>query len=183
MLLDSSRRFAYAFALASLCLLVFDNPLSAETYQWTDKNGSVGFADSLGKVPPEYRKSARRLEEGSTGKSFQTLPGASEPNFSSPQQPPAEYSPRQDPDYWRDRLSAAQAQLAQLQQERQAAQAAYEELLGQYGRGTKLDPDAEGRASSRVAVLNQRIYEKETEIAAITEEARQAGMPSSLITP
>ena len=45
-------------------LLLF--PLSAlgETYQWTDEQGTVNFAEDLGKVPKKYRKKAKPLGDG-----------------------------------------------------------------------------------------------------------------------
>jgi len=169
--------FITAFALASLLVLTLTTPVAAETYQWTDKNGSVGFADSLDKVPPEYRKSATRLQENRSGKGFQTVPGAPETGGI-----PSEYVLSQDPDYWRERMLAAQEQLEQLKVQHQQAQQAYDNLLLQQFRGNRLDPDSETKASSKIRNLDQQIREKEREISAITEEARQAGVPSSALT-
>ena len=179
MLSHCRTRFICALVCASFLVLFLDSPVSAETYRWTDKNGSVGFADSLEKVPPEYRKSAKRLDEKKTGKNFQTVPGAPESGYTAP----SEYSPLQDPDYWRERLLAAHEQFEQLKTQRQQAQQAYDNLLIQQFRGNRLDPDSETKASSRIRDLEQQIRDKEREISAITEEARQAGVPSSAISP
>jgi len=159
-------------------MLAFANPVSAETYQWTDKNGSVGFADSLEKVPPEYRKSAKRLQEKGSSGNFQTVPGAPESGGI-----PSEYPPAQDPDYWREQILAAQQQLEQLRAQRQQTQQAYDNLLLQQFRGNRLEPDSETKASSRIRDLDQQIREKEREISNMTDEARRAGIPSSALSP
>ncbi|SRR5713101_1843214 len=170
--------FTCACVLASFLMLAFANPVSAETYQWTDKNGSVGFADSLEKVPPEYRKSAKRLQEKGSSGNFQTVPGAPESGGI-----PSEYPPAQDPDYWREQILAAQQQLEQLRAQRQQAQQAYDNLLLQQFRGNRLEPDSETKASSRIRDLDQQIREKEREISNMTDEARRAGIPSSALSP
>jgi len=33
----------------------------AETYKWTDKDGTVHFSESLGEVPPDYRNSVKSI--------------------------------------------------------------------------------------------------------------------------
>ncbi len=167
------------FALAPMFVFFLNTPVSAETYQWTDKNGSVGFADSLEKVPPEYRKSAKRLQDKS-GKNFQTVPGAPESNSVAP---PKYSPPAPDPDYWQERILAAQEQLEQLKALRQQAQQAYDNLLLQQFRGNRLEPDSETKASSRIHALDQQIRDKEREISNMTEEARRAGIPSSTLSP
>lgn len=170
--------FRAAFALASLLVFFLTTPLSAETYQWTDKNGSVGFADSLEKVPPEYRKSAKRLQENKSGKGFQTVPSAPESGDI-----PSDYSLSQDPDYWRERMLTAHEQLEQLKVQRQQAQQAYDNLLLQQFRGNRLDPDSETKASSRIRDLDRQIRDKERELSNMTDEARRAGIPSSALSP
>lgn len=44
-----------------LVLLLAATVAQAETYTWTDKEGTVHFSESLGEVPADYRKSARSL--------------------------------------------------------------------------------------------------------------------------
>ena len=171
--------FRAAFALASLLVFFLTAPVSAETYQWTDKNGSVGFADSLEKVPPEYRKSAKRLQENRSGKGFQTVPGAPESGDI-----PSDYSLSQDPDYWRERMLAAQEQLEQLKVQRQQAQQAYDNLLSRRSQHLpNLDVHDVEQASSRISAVDQQIRDKERELSNMTDEARRAGIPSSALSP
>jgi hypothetical protein len=172
--------FTCACVLASFLLLAFANPVSAETYQWTDKNGVVGFADSLEKVPPEYRKSAKRLQENKSGKSVKTIPGAPESDNAAP----PEYSLSQDPDYWRERILAAQEQLEQLKTQRQQAQQAYDNLLGQRNQHSRpIDAQDVEKAASRISDVDRQLLNKEREISNITDEARRAGVPSSALSP
>jgi uncharacterized protein DUF4124 len=171
--------FRAAFALASLLVFFLTTPVSAETYQWTDKNGSVGFADSLEKVPPEYRKSAKRFQDKS-GKNFQTVPGAPASNDAAP----SEYSLSQDPDYWRERMLAAHEQLEQLKVQRQQAQQAYDNLLSRRSQYLpNLDVHDVEKASSQISAVDQQIRDKEREISNMTDEARRAGIPSSALSP
>jgi hypothetical protein len=44
-----------------LVFLLVATVAQAETYKWTDNDGTVHFSDSLGKVPADYLKSAKPL--------------------------------------------------------------------------------------------------------------------------
>jgi hypothetical protein len=44
-----------------LVLMLATTAAQAETYQWTDREGTVHFSESLGVVPANYRKSAEPL--------------------------------------------------------------------------------------------------------------------------
>src|SRR2546429_1374626 len=100
-----------ALALAACLVLLPPDPASAETYQWTDKNGTVGFTDSLESVPPQYRQSAKRVEGNKSTKPLQVVPS---PPGRDNTMPPAPTD--QDNLYatWRQRLSAARAELEEL---------------------------------------------------------------------
>ena len=49
--------------LVVIILVFFAAFALAETYTWTDDQGTVNFADDLGKVPKKYRKKARVVGE------------------------------------------------------------------------------------------------------------------------
>lgn len=51
-------------SIAIVVLLLFSFPAFAETYKWVDSHGTVNYADDLGKVPPKYRKKAKRIGGG-----------------------------------------------------------------------------------------------------------------------
>jgi len=44
-----------------LILLLAATAAQAETYKWTDKEGTVHFSESIGEVPANYRQSAEQI--------------------------------------------------------------------------------------------------------------------------
>ena len=97
-----------ALALAACLGLLLPDPAAAETYQWTDKDGNVGFTDSLEKVPPQYRQSAKRLEETKEStKSFQKVPTPPSRNNMMPSAPTDQGDPSA---VLRQRMTAARAE-------------------------------------------------------------------------
>jgi hypothetical protein len=131
-------------------------------------------------VPPEYRQSAKRLQENKSGKGLKTIPGAPESDTAAP----PEYLPLQDPDYWRERVLAAQEQLEQLKIQRQQAQLAYDNLLGQRNQHSRpIDAKDVEKAASRLSDVDRQLLNKEREISNMADEARRAGVPSSVLSP
>ena len=170
-----------ALALAACLALLPPDPASAETYQWTDKNGTVGFADSLEKVPPQYRDSAKRLEEtkGST-KTFQRVPTPPGLDNTMPSAPTD-----QDDLYatWRQRLSAARAELEELKKQRHVVQKEYDTLRAEFYVRSFADPEKDAKLRAKLAELDETIRKKETDITtSIPDEARRAGVPSSVLS-
>ncbi|HJV65757.1 MAG TPA: DUF4124 domain-containing protein [Geomonas sp.] len=46
-------------------ILLYSLPVMAETYEWTDQQGTVHFTEDLGTIPKKYRKRAKRVgDEG-----------------------------------------------------------------------------------------------------------------------
>jgi len=175
------RLLASVLALSVSLVLLLHDPASAETYQWTDKDGNVGFADSLQKVPPEYRNSAKRVEEtkGST-KTFQRVP--TPPGRTNTM--PNDLGPSDSYDSWRARLEAARADLEELRAKRQKAQEEKDNLLFRRNQQSRpLDSDIEAKATSKINELDQRIRDKEYEITTtIPDEARRAGVPAGVLS-
>jgi len=179
------RLLTSAMALAACLALLLQDPASAETYQWTDKDGNVGFTDSLEKVPPPYRKSAKRVDETKEStKTFQrvpTPPGRSNTMPSAPTDQGDLYA------VWRQRMTAARAELEELRAKRQKAQEEYDNLLflrrNQQLRSYRIDPDTEAEAASKISALDQRIRDKEYDITtAIPDQARRAGVPPGALS-
>jgi len=85
---------------------------------------------------------------------------------------------------WFERIRVARAELDKLKVERQKSQTAYDDILGQWrGRGSRVDPEKEAQASAAVKEIEQRIQDKEYELnTTIPDEARQAGVPSSVLS-
>jgi hypothetical protein len=63
-------------------LLLVATAAQAETYKWTDKQGTVHFSDSLQSVPSAYRKVARPLALDNSSGSIST--GASSAQAAAP---------------------------------------------------------------------------------------------------
>ena len=155
---------------------------AADMYQWVDENGTVWFADSLDKLPPEYRAWAyhkrKKVQEG--------------PSITTPVNPQSEAVPSPEPSAspkdpyasWQERIKKARAELEELKRQRQQAQAEHEGIVSQLRvRGSRIDPEKEAQAAANVKELEQRIRDKEYEInTTIPDEARQAGVPSSILS-
>ena len=157
---------------ASVCL--------AETYRWTDKNGNVGFADSLQQVPQEYRESAKRLDSpsgGSSTKPLQIIPSPPQSNTDVPAMDPEETYAT-----WRERARQARADLEQLKLQRDATQKEYDKLRGEgYGKVFS-DAAADEKYRARLTELDQQITQKEQEITTtLPDQARKAGVPPGVL--
>ena len=154
----------------------------AETYRWTDKNGNVGFADSLQQVPEQYRESAKRLDSNSGGpktKPLQVIP-------SIPQSDISTSAPAVDNEEvyaaWRERAREARADLEQLRIQREATQKEYNTLRGEgYGKVFS-DATADEKYRARLTELDQQISQNEQEISTtLPDQARKAGVPPGVL--
>ena len=169
------RLLTSAMALAACLLLLLHNPASAETYQWTDKDGNVGFTDSLEKVPPQYRKSAKRVDETKEStKTFQRVPTPPGRNNTMPSAPTDQGDPYA---VWRQRMTAARAELEELKKQRQTVQKEYDTLRAEFYVRSFADPEKDAQLRAKLAELDEKIRKKEYEInTAIPDEARRAGV-------
>src|SRR5207245_1151801 len=170
------RLLTSAMALAACLVLLLQEPASAETYQWTDKDGNVGFTDSLEKVPPQYRKSAKRLEETKEStKTFQRVPTPPGRNNTMPSAPTDQGDPYA---VWRQRMTAARAELEELKKQRQTVQKEYDTLRAQFYVRSFADPEKDAKLRAKLAELDEKIKKKENDInTAIPDEPRRAGVP------
>src|SRR2546422_187771 len=169
------RLLTSAMALAACLVLLLQEPASAETYQWTDKDGNVGFTDSLEKVPPQYRKSAKRVDETKEStKTFQRVP--TPPGLNNTM--PTDLGPSDSYDSWRARLEAARAELEELKKQRQTVRKEYDTLRAEFYVRSFADPEKDAQLRAKLAELDEKIRQKEYEITTtIPDEARRAGVP------
>ena len=166
-------------ALASCLVLFLHDAASAETYQWTDKDGNVGFVDSLEKVPPQYRKSAKQFTEKESKKPFQTVP---EPPGRSNTMP-ADLAPGDPYTAWRHRMTAARTELEELKKQREKVQKEYDTLRAEFYVRSFADPEKDAKLRAQLAELDEKIRKKENDITTtIPDEARRAGVPSSVLS-
>jgi hypothetical protein len=176
-------RFLGTIILPSLLIIVPLTISFADTFTWTDKNGVVGYADSLQKVPPEYRESAKRVDRspsspGSSGKTYQRVP--SPPSTSS--SPPMMNSDETYAD-WRERIRAVRAELDHLRAQRADAQKEYENFRGELFKRGLAEPNTDSMLQSRLTDLDNQITQKEYELnTTIPDEARRAGVPPGVLS-
>jgi hypothetical protein len=173
-----------ALALAACLVLLPSDPASAETYQWTDKNGNVGFTDSLENVPPQYRQSAKRVEGKESTKPLQVVPSPPGRDNTMPSSPTDQDELNAT---WRQRMIAARAELQELRAKREKAQTAYDALRRPTWIPTlrlfQIDPEKDAQAAATLKELEQRIRDKEYEISTtIPDEARRAGVPPGVLS-
>lgn len=174
---------APGIALLSASFL-FANGLSiADTYQWVDKNGNLGFADSIEKVPPQYRSAAKKIAKTPPPKDLTDVPARTipPPETPTPPSPEPEGASEALAFEYQVRYQRAQSELAQLKASLIRAQTNYEELLRERNlRGRPLDPAEEDKAATALLDLHQRIQAKKYELdTTIPDEARRAGVPLS----
>jgi len=165
-----------ALALAACLGLLLPDPAAAETYQWTDKDGNVGFTDSLEKVPPQYRQSAKRLEEiKESTKTFQRVPPPPSRSTTIPSAPTDQGDPSA---IWRHRMTAARAELEELKKQREKVQKEYDTLRAEFYVRSFADPEKDVKLRAQLTELDEKIRKKEYEInTTIPDEARRAGVP------
>ena len=168
-------------ALAACLVLLRPDPASAEMYQWTDKDGNVGFTDSLEKVPPQYRQSAKRLEETKEStKSFQRVPTPPSRSNTMPSAPTDQGDPSA---VLRQRMTAARAELEELKKQRQGVQKEYDTLRAEFYVRSFADPDKDAKLRAKLAELDEKIKKKENDInTAIPDEAHRAGVPPGALS-
>lgn len=185
MRLDGRHILEGALSVVFLAVFMIDQAGGGEIYQWVDENGAVWFADSLDKVPPEYRAWAYHNR-----KKVQEDPSISAP--SEPQAPRAATGPAPEPANkppappvnWQERLTKARAELDGLKAKRQNAQAEHDNIMSQWRvRGSRLDPEKEAQAAAAIGELDQRIRDKEHEIDTILPNvAPQSGASSGVLS-
>ena len=181
MIVPQAPSFLTKIAAATSVIVVFAASVClAETYRWTDKNGNVGFADSLQQVPQEYRESAKRLDSRSGGpstKPLQIIPSAPQSNTGVPAMDPEETYAT-----WRERARQARADLEQLKLQRDATQKEYDKLRGEgYGKVFS-DAAADEKYRTRLTELDQQITQKEQELTTtLPDQARKAGVPPGVL--
>lgn len=174
------RRLTSAGAIALVFLAVFlADAGAADMYQWVDENGTVWLADSLDKVPPEYRAWAysqrKKVQEG--------------PSITTPVQPKSGAAPApessassKDPYAdWRERLEKARAELDKLKAEREKTQTKRDTYTGDFYTRLFRGWEEDSKHRAKLAELDDLITQKEYELNTILDQARRAGVPSSVI--
>ena len=158
----------------------------ATIYQWEDEHGTVGFTDDLQRVPQEYRKSAKRLEENSSRIGLAapaiTNRSAIERSATAPSAGPIE----SDADryaVWLARLDNARKDLEEIKVKRQKAEEERVDMLRQlWYKWGFLDEEQYFKLLARIRDLDQQIRDKEYALdSIIPDEARRASIPPGVL--
>jgi hypothetical protein len=158
----------------------------ATIYQWTDEHGTVGFTDDLQRVPPEYQKSAKRLEENSSRTTLAapaiTKHSAIDRSASAPAPGPIE-SDTDRYTVWLERVDKARKELEELKVQRHKAEDERIRMLRQvwYQWGF-VDDGQFGKQLAKIHDLDQQIRDREYDLkSSIPDQARRASIPPGLL--
>jgi hypothetical protein len=175
-------RVMRGIALLTSTLLFASGLVCADTYQWVDKKGVIGFADSIEKVPPPYRDSAKKIKGTDSKAAGTTPPSRIAPPGSNTEAAP-EVSPEDLAFEFQERHQRAQAELAQLKATRERTQKQYDTLRAEFYARSFADPEADAKLRAQLADLDDQIQKKQHEVSTrIPDEARRAGVPLSVLT-
>ena len=139
-------------------------------YQWIDEQGIAHYTDDLGLVPPEYRLKAEQQASQYTPQqgTFNVVPA-----LPVTAQPNANVGERED--VWRKRINQLKLRLKSLEEQKSAVETKMRSARGKYysvaAKQEYTDAKAENERLSNVIDLIR------SELTAIPEEARRAGVP------
>jgi uncharacterized protein YukE len=149
-------------------------------YQWTDSKGVVHIADSLSKVPMEYRSEAQRLESPPGAEGTENQPGRQ--NITSP----SDYSEQEErlkdqKEQWQGRMKAAKQRLGDAEQRYRDLAQKRDQLLQSWGgpaSGHLAGREEASQIDQQMKQVQQEIDEARNQIeVVIPDEARKAGVP------
>jgi hypothetical protein len=148
-------------------------------YQWVDAKGTVHIADSIAKVPEQYREAARRIEAGST--QDETIAGQQTRQAPSSSGHDSRSSEAADRQAWQQRIRDWKVKQAEAEKRYQDLDRERNDLIRPWG-SAALAPIA---SRQRIEKIGQEMHEVQQEIvnarnmieAVIPEEARKAGVP------
>jgi hypothetical protein len=169
----------FGLALFLLVALVPDAIGAGVTYQWTDADGVVHFADDPGKIPENFRDTAKEIHHPDEPKS----PPLPHPESESPPETKPRVSPSEPLDalghnreWWQGRVQIWQTRKADAQAKLADAQ----DRLGRE-RFLKSTPDTSQRIqeiSDEITEYEEQIREAEKMLTVdLPEEARKAHAP------
>ncbi|SRR6266571_2445936 len=181
------RKRAVGLALFLTFLLLTATPVPATIYQWTDHQGTMGFTDDLQRVPAEYRKSAKRVEEkpsriGLAAPAI-TNRSAIERSASAPAAAGPIVSDADRYAAWLERVDKARKELEELKVQRQKAEDERIRMLRQVWYQWGFVDDAQfAKQLAKIRDLDQQIRDKEYELeSSIPDQARRTSIPPGLL--
>lgn len=167
-----------------LTMTLFTIPALAETYIWEDAQGTVNFAEDLGKVPKKYRKKARVVGEEEAPPT-EVKEGKGKPSPQQQTQGVKERVPDAKPDdklvYGGKAAAAWKAEFSAITPDLKAA----EKQLVEYRNRLK-DTSGMSRSEylgiqSTIKAIESSVLEQRKKLNELKQEAEKAGVPADLM--
>ncbi|HEX9022028.1 MAG TPA: hypothetical protein VF903_12290 [Nitrospirota bacterium] len=148
-------------------------------YEWTDSKGAVHVADELGKVPKQYRSTAKRREAApgteDNGNQGQPVPGVPYGNSLGGENQAGLKSE------WQQRMRSAKERLSALEQRYRELDQKRNELLGSWGgaaSGRLAEREQAAQIEEEMKRVKSQIDDARNQVEnVIPDEARKAGVP------
>lgn len=166
-------RFSYIIAVSAM--VASFATAQAETYTWTDSQGTVHFSEDLGSVPVKYRKKLRRIDDISTKSS--TTPAAAAVTKTEPDKSAAA-APKNDSsdtgmyggktaEQWKKELSDKEVDLTDIRKRQ-------DELASTVNKTESREEKT--RLINEYKALTTRFNELKAQYNNIVESARKSGL-------
>ncbi|MEW6325588.1 MAG: DUF4124 domain-containing protein [Nitrospirota bacterium] len=157
-------------------------PAGAAVYQWTTPDGVIGLTDDPGRIPEQYRASAKPYR--GPGSELSTVASPEAPSTPAESAPPAEETDLfgHDEAWWKARVESLRAQRTKTQQEREAAEQKFNQLR-YFGRETLEELQEQQMLQRHIDQLTEQLAKIDQQTRALSEEARKAGAPPGWLRP
>lgn len=167
----------------SLILLLLPLTAAADFYSWVDGSGNQNFADSLAKVPEEYRSQARRMgqrkEPAGSGTASGTYDSSSpRTTYSSQRETVQRDQDGHDEKWWRGQVNSLRSKITEEENNLafyDTRQKACEEEQKNYVRYSR-NCTRQYEESRKRSEWNIDRYKQQLEVE-LPEQARKAGAP------
>lgn len=155
-------------------------PAAAAMYQWTTPDGVIGLTDDPGRIPEQYRATARPYQNPETQPPVKQRPaGAAGPDSSSVATNAAADVDQNGHDqaWWHERVQSLIDERTDLTSQRNALNQKYNQLH-YFGRDTIGELNLQQTLYKQIADLTQEIDTINQQLTSgLPDEARQAGAP------
>ena len=169
-----------AAAVLFVCVSAWGQDESGKLYTWTDKDGVTHVADSLDKVPKEYRPKTEQVEQTAPGTNVEVESKRPAPPRSPVQGGTNEAALKAQ---WQSRMRTAKSQLKNLENRYRQIEKRKSDLQSQWGSAGAALPtqdvlDEMNRLDADMASVKAEIDQAKDQINnVIPDEARKAGIP------
>lgn len=156
-------------------LLLYPLSAMATTYEWTDEQGTVHFAEDLGKVPKKFRKKARMIGDESGAPQTTVLPEngtAKKSKVQESEKGPTLYGGK-DADAWRREFARARWEV-------QSCQSSISQLQGRLSDPSKMSRGEYLSIQNSIKNEEARLQGLQRKLDQLEESADRAGLPKDM---